>query len=303
MPCHHVRHRLALAALFSWGLTLPGSAQEAGVLPPLFGVAAAWDAPPGAWVEAFGPVGWTARPGRAGSMTTDLNGAWLGHDGVLTIYPSDTAGTVRSFAFEASVEGRDSAAVRALFLSLVDTLSARLGPPSGWGLGGLYKQERVLAVGILEAVWRQAGTSGDYLTLEARSGKLKVAVRSAAYQSALQAQSRAARLRWEAEETKDGPIVSPNHVYEPWEVKSPAMLSGCVQKPPRTGYRGQLTITAVVAPWGRLWPLVSLETLDAPRAVRRALEDWINQECGFVGGMIDGTFVYSRLTFTVSIDR
>lgn len=303
MSHHCVRHPLALAALFSCALAVPGTAQEAGVLPPLFGVIGGWDTPPETWAEAFRAAGWTAVPARPRAVKTDLGGTWLGNQGVLTIYLSKAADQVRSFGFEAPVEGLDSAPMQDLFLSLVDTLTVRFGQPTGWGLGGLYKKEHVLSLGILETVWRKAGASGDYLTLQGRLGKLELTVRSAAYQARLEEQSRDARLRWEAEERKHGPIVEPNHVYDARQVESPPMFTGCHEKPPRTGYRGQLTITAVVAPWGRLWPLVSLATLDAPIRVRNALEDWINRDCGFVGGLVDGTFVYSRLTFTVTIDR
>ena len=226
----------------------------------------------------------------------------MGRQGIITIFPSKASDHVESFSFESPLEGLDSASIRARFLDLVDSLTAQLGPPTGWGLAGLYKKERVLPLGILETVWRKAAISGDRLALQVRQGELELSVRSAAYQARLEEESRTARLRWEAEERREGPVVDPNHVYETWQVQSPPLFRGCQEKAPRTGYRGELTITAVVAPWGKLWPRASLATLDLPSRARNALEDWINQDCRFVGGLIDGTFVYSRIRFTVEID-
>ena len=63
-----IRPGLGLAFLFSCGLAGSGTAQEAGVLPPLFGVVAAWDARPSMWAEAFRPAGWAVQPGRAAEL-------------------------------------------------------------------------------------------------------------------------------------------------------------------------------------------------------------------------------------------
>ncbi len=98
-------------------------------------------------------AGWIIEPARPRAVTTDLAGSWLDQHGVLTIYPSTAEGQVRSIGFEAPGEGRDSATVRDLFLGLVDTLTARFGPPTGWGLGGLYTKDGCFH----SASWRPSG--------------------------------------------------------------------------------------------------------------------------------------------------